>query len=179
MKIIFTAVLILSTCFIRAQPLKPYLAIVETSGGKIKGILCNADGKGLLLDQRESLIKISADEIRSVKIRKIKNRYRAKHFMSYSSLDESNSEKNVFGERVRKANEKEPTLKEEVNGRVGVLIVNGLVNILVMPFHLINPSVYNAEYKEKGKFSRDVIHVAAYSIFYQVHPAFLNSLAKQ
>ena len=91
--------------------------------------------------------------------------------MDYDSWDENNFERDLGGNKVRKWNQKEPTLEEEVAGRLGNTLVNGILNLLVAPFHAINPAIYSTS---EVKFKDEVNNLSGYCLFYQYYPDMLK-----
>jgi hypothetical protein len=165
-------VLLISAFFIaKANPVKPYLAIVHTPAGKIKGVLYYIDSTGIVIDPKDGMMKIKATDIKDIKIREFKKKYQVKKFLKYDPWDESNYERTTSGQKVRKNNEKEPTLTEELGGHAGATFINGVLNLLVAPFHAINPAIYTSK---KFVIKDEVSNLSGYCIFYQHYPDMLK-----
>jgi hypothetical protein len=146
------------------------LAIIHTPTGKTKGVLYYIDSTGLVIDPGDGMTKVKAADIERIKIRKYKKNYRIKRFMKYDPWDESNFERDSAGNKVRKRNEKDPTLKDEVAGRLGATITNGIINLLVAPFHAINPAIYSTS---DFMIKDEVSNLSGYCLFYQHYPEML------
>jgi hypothetical protein len=167
--------LLLTSTFIlaKANPVKPYLAVIHTPTGKTKGVLYYIDSTGLIIDPGNGMVKVKASDIERIKIRKFKKNYQIKKFMKYDPWDDSNFERDRAGNKVRKRNEKDPTLKDEVAGRLGATITNGIINLFVAPFHAINPAVYSTS---DFIIKEEVSNLSGYCLFYKYYPECLSCL---
>jgi hypothetical protein len=156
---------------VKANPVKPYLAVIHTPTGKTKGVLYYMDSTGLVIDPGSGMVKVKAADIESIKIREYKRNYRIKKFMKYDPWDESNFERDFSGNKVRKRNEKDPSLEDEIKGRIGTTMVNGIINLLVAPFHAINPAIYSTS---DFRIKDEVSNLSGYCLFYQHYPEMLK-----
>ncbi len=69
MKIILIAFLIFSNLKSIAQQIRPYLAVIKTNSGTIKGVLYKVDSAYLAVDGQNGFVTIDSREIESIKIR--------------------------------------------------------------------------------------------------------------
>jgi hypothetical protein len=165
--LLFTTVINITS---QAQQVKPYMVVVTTNVGKERGILYRADSAKVVIDARNGFVNIKTQDIEKIKIKRVKSGdYEIKSYVKYSDWEERNFEKTASGMRMLKPGVKEPTLKEEISRRAGFTIINTFLNIIVLPFHAINPAVNVFRYKSSQEFKSNLDNLNHYSIFYQAN----------
>jgi hypothetical protein len=156
------------------QQIKPYLAVVKTDHGKVKGVLQSIDSNGIVLDTETGFNKIETKSIKSVKIKVVKTPYQPKTYLNYSW---DTAEYNIYqnGKMVNKSGEVEPTLGEQVSISVVTGLLNGVTNLMAIPIQAINSSI--ATYSFKNKLTAEEQQSLSYfSIEYQRSPKSMLAL---
>lgn len=172
--ICFTLCLILSVSLVKAQTIKPYIAIVKTEKGKYKGILQRVDSVKVVLNHDGALIPVPLNEIKTVQIRTVKKGYQG---FSLIKIGEDRAEEykmDASGKMVDKWGKEEPTFKEDVSATVFSVIFTALGNAIALPIHAINPNVARFKWREKDPIQ--VNELSYYSVYYQANPNVLAEL---
>ncbi|MBC7914315.1 MAG: hypothetical protein H7Y07_09345 [Pyrinomonadaceae bacterium] len=159
-----------------AQPIKPFITVVKTASGNVRGVLYKVDSAHVFIDSKNGFITINSNEIQSIKIREVKKKYQVKKVFKYDKWDESNFEENGYSVPVRKWGEKDPTLKEEITGKVGTSLMNALVNVIAWPIHAINPGIARVKFNDEKKYADQAEMLSDYSVYYQANPNMLKEL---
>lgn len=159
--------LLCSVGITKAQTIKPYIAIIKTDSGKVKGILYTANADYLVVDAGNGFKTIKTSIIKSVKIREIKKEYQVKKLVKYDPYSEDNYVKGPNGVPVRKWGEKDPTIGDEVFGHVGGSFFNIIGNLIAAPIHSINPSLAKFKFKPNQIDSTQIQSLSYYTINYQ------------
>ena len=167
--ILITVFALCSVIQLNAQT-KPYLAIIKTNSGTVKGIFYKVDSSFILIENREGFTSVNTNDIKSIRIRTAKKNYRLKKVFKYNPYDDSNYERNINGYRVRKWGERDPTLKEQINEHVATGMLNVAANVILFPLHLINPYVAKVRLKTSESRYREFQTLDSYSIYYQENP---------
>ncbi len=149
---------------------KPYLAVVKTNAGSVKGVFYKIDSSQILIDTKQGFTAVQIQEIKKIEIRKAKKNYRLKKVFKYKPYDDSNYELDINGNRVRKWGEEDPTLKEQIAAHVGTGMLNLATNIILFPLHSINPNVQKVCIKNPLNPYQELEPLASYSIYYQENP---------
>lgn len=174
-----TLICCIAIIFANAQQVKPYLTTVKTKTSTVKGILYKVDSTGLLVATSDSLFKIPAEDVKSIKIRTPKKKAEVIRFLTYDPWSENNFEKRPDGLTVRKWGEKDPTLGEEISGHVATTLINVAGNVIAAPIQAINPSIANFKIKgDLNVFSRYQNDLKFFSVYYQSDPNQVAELQK-
>ncbi|WP_316802756.1 hypothetical protein [Pedobacter nototheniae] len=177
--LILLAFLFLVTIGLKAQTIKPYIAIVKTNYGKEKGILRQVLNDVLILEQGDSLKTIKATDIKNIRIRVTKKPYSIITPLKYEPMGENEYTKDIQGNKVRKDGKQDPPLEEQIAGHVFFTMANVAVNMFAAPIHAINPSIneikINQDLKKYAEFRYEL---TLYSIYYQYNPDDQGELAK-
>lgn len=171
---LFFILLLFTATASQAQPIKQYSVVIYTPTGKAKGIFYRADSGQLIIDTHDGSKAIKTGNIERIKVRKVKRAYQVKRFVKYADWEVDYSKTNSYGNRVDKNGREAPTLEEEIQTKVGNTFVNAILNMLVAPFHAINPAVNTFEYKSQQEYANQLDDLNYYSIFYQRHPVFIK-----
>ncbi|RZK69506.1 MAG: hypothetical protein EOO92_21940 [Pedobacter sp.] len=115
-----------------------------------------------------SFVSITTASVTSVKIREIKKRYKGKDYASYN-WDTSAYNQVQNGKRVDKWGNEEPDFKDQLAMSAFGEFFNGVINVIALPIHAINPSIANYNFKPKAT-KADQESLSYFSIDYQVNP---------
>ncbi len=126
---------ILITCFIgmgkiaaHAQ-VKPYIAIINTGSDVFKGILYHVTPDSIGIQKDKNILFFKAAAIKTIKVKELKRGFRYKKFLSYDPQNEKNYQKVTHKMvPVRKWGEKDPTIEEELSGRIITSFYNTALN---------------------------------------------------
>lgn len=159
-----------------AQQIKPYLAVVKTTGATYKGVLQKVDSNYLVLDCDTGFAKVDAKSIKAIKVKVVKTPYQPKTYLRYSwNLEEYNLYRD--GKWYNKNGIAEPSLGDHIVGEVGTGVINGLTNAFAIPIKAINSSI--AKYKVKNELTLTQQQSLKYfSIDYQRSPQSLLDLKR-
>jgi hypothetical protein len=151
---------------------KPYMAIIHTDGHVHKGILFDVTPDSIGVQKDKEVVFLQAANIKTIKVKEVKRGFRYKNFMNYDPQNEKNYQK-VTNKMVpvRKWGEKDPTIEEELSGRIITSFYNTALNSVFASIGLMNGSsnVINVNfdcnvYKENAK------KLFYHSIAYQQNP---------
>lgn len=172
--IYFMLIFFLSFTLLKAQGVKPYLAIIKTGKAKYKGILQRVDSVKVVLNHDGDLIPVLLNEIKTVQIRTVKKGYKG---MSFIKIGEDRAEEykmNAAGKMVDKWGKEEPGLKEDAAATVFSVVFTALANAVALPIHAINPNVAWFNFNKLGV--NKINELSYYSIYYQANPNVLAEL---
>ena len=77
---------------------------------------------------------------------------------------------------MRKWGEKDPTLEQEITGKVGTSLINALVNVIALPIHAINPGIARFKFNAGKKYADQVETLSNYSVYYQTNQNIIKEL---
>ena len=172
--IYFTLIFFFSITLVKAQSIKPYMAILKTVNGKYKGILYKVDSVNAILNHDGEFIKVPLKEIKTVQIRTVKKGYKG---MSFIKIGEDRAEEykmNTAGKMVDKWGKEEPGLKEDAAATAYSVVFTTLANAIAMPIHAINPNL--ARFNFNKTYQNKLNELSYYSIYYQANPNVLAEL---
>ena len=168
----------LITCFIMAGTLKisaqvkPYIVIVHTDADVCKGILYQVTPDSIGVKKDESVVFFKADAIKQIKVKELKRGFRYKNYLSYDPYNEKNYQK-VAKKMVpvRKWGEKDPTMEEELSGRIITSFYNTAMNSVFASLGLMNGSLNTIKVNYDAiKYKENVKALTYHSIMYQQQP---------
>lgn len=158
---------------------KPYIAIINTGNKVFKGVLYNVTPDSIGVQKNDKVVFFKAANIKSIKIKVLKRGFRYKKYLSYDPYNEKNYEK-VSNKMVpvRKWGEKDPTIEEELSGRIITSFYNTAINGVFASIALINGSLGTIDVNyDVNKYKESVKSIKYHSIAYQKNPgAELQSL---
>ena len=177
--IYFMLIFFLSGTLLKAQGVKPYIAIVKTKADVIRGVLYKVDSASVVMIVEGSPVTLPVDQIKTIKIRTPKKEASIIQFLKYDPWNADNFEKRADGAIVRKWGEKDPTLGEEVGGHVVTTMVNITGNIIAAPIQAINPSIANFKINgDAAKYSQHQTDLDYFSVYYQQNTNLTTELQK-
>jgi hypothetical protein len=152
--------------------IKPCIAIINTGNDVFKGVLINVTPDSIGLKKNAEVVFFKADEIKTIKLKELKRGFRYKKYLSYDPYNEKNYQK-VSNKMVpvRKWGEKDPTIEEEISGRIITSFYNVAINGVFASIGLINGSLSNINVNYNPiKYKENAKALSYYSIAYQTNP---------
>jgi hypothetical protein len=176
--ILLTLFLFFCLASVNGQQIKPYLAVVKTTAGKYKGVLQKVDTGRVMILNPSGLVTIAAKDIEYVKIRVLKRGYVVKdYFANVKTKEEYHLDRN--GRMVDKWGHEAPTVNEEVSTSILTVFFMGLVNVIALPIHAINPNLTQFSIqRDTTKYREQLQELSYYSIYYQNNPDTRNELLR-
>jgi hypothetical protein len=153
--------------------IKPFIATIHTGKDVFKGVLYEVTNDSIGVKKDAQVVYFCPDEIKTIKLREIKRGIRYKKFLNSDSYSEKSFQK-VSRKMVpvRKWGEKDPTIEEELSGRIITSFYSTAINGVIASIGLMNGSTntinvnYNKENYQAGAKS-----LAFHSVLYQRSPA--------
>jgi hypothetical protein len=180
---ISTAILCSVALNVSAQ-VKPYLAIVRTSGETIKGVLYQVSPDSICIKTDQSKISFCPTMVKSIKIKEISKNSKYLTYLGQDSYQARYLKVSKKMKPVRTWGEKTPTIEEELSGRIITGVYNAALNGIASSFRLMNGNskFLNVNY-DKLSYNRELNSLSAYCLQKQlgnqvVNNASFQSLAK-
>ncbi|WP_129717781.1 hypothetical protein [Pedobacter sp. SYP-B3415] len=164
---ILTALFVLSSFYLKAQSLKAYHITVKTTRHRLTGVLQKIDTSTVVLQTRSGLVSVPVAGITKIIIREQKKAFRSKRVLTYDPMNEEAYETQPNGPRKRKDGQEDPTPGQQLAGHVSTGVLNGMINLLRLPFHAINPALAKVKIREHTLPERIARELNFYSIAYQ------------
>jgi len=152
--------------------IKPCIAIINTGDEVFKGVLYNVTPDSIGVKRDANVVFFQADEIKSIKIKELKRGFRYKKYLNYDPYNEKNYEK-VSNKMVpvRKWGEKDPTIEEELSGRIITSFYNTAINGVFASIGLMNGPLNNIKVDYNPlKYKENLKALSYHSISYQLNP---------
>jgi hypothetical protein len=148
---------------------KPYIAVINTGNDVFKGVLYNVTPDSVGVKRDSEVVFFKASAIKSIKLKELKRGFRYKKYLSYDPYNEKNYQK-VSNKMVpvRKWGEKDPTIEEELSGRIITSFYNTAINGVFASIGLVNGclSTIKVNY-DANKYKENAKNLAYHSISYQ------------
>lgn len=152
--------------------IKPCIAIINTGDEVFKGVLYNVTADSIGVKRDVNVVFFQAGEIKSIKIKELKRGFRYKKYLDYDPYNEKNYEK-VSNKMVpvRKWGEKDPTIEEELSGRIITSFYNTAINGVFASIGLMNGALNNIKVDYNPlKYKENLKALSYHSISYQLNP---------
>lgn len=165
---LLTCLIMAGTCKSFAQ-VKPYMVVISTGDDVCKGILYKVTNDSIGVKMNESLVYFKPESIRLIKLKELKRGFRYKKYLSYDPYNEKNYEK-ISNKMVpvRKWGEKDPTMEEELSGRIITSFYNNAINGVFASIGLMNGSLSTIKVNyDASRFKDSVQALSQHSIFFQ------------
>jgi hypothetical protein len=160
-------------CFVGSNvsaQVKPYLAVVRTSGHTIKGVLYKASADSICVKTEESTVFICPTTIKTIKIKEISKNSKYRKYFNYDPYNDRFLKVSRKMKPVRKWGEKDPTIEEELSGRIITEFYNAALNGLASSVKIMNGS---SEYLDvnfnKTTYNKELATLNNYSITKQMN----------
>ncbi|NII83862.1 MULTISPECIES: hypothetical protein [unclassified Pedobacter] len=172
--ICFVLIFFLSCTLLKAQGVKPYIAIIKTEKAKYKGILQRVDSVKVVLNHDGTLIPVLLKEIKTVQIRAVKKDFKGINLIKVGDEDPDEYHTDERGKSVDKFGHEAPDLKDYAAITFYSVIFTAVGNALALPIHAINPNVARFKFNNEG--AKPINELSYYSIYYQANPNVLAEL---
>lgn len=176
---ISTAILCSMALHVSAQ-VKPYLAVVRTSGETIKGILYQVSPDSICLKTDQSRISFCPTKVKTIKIKEISKNSK---YLTYLGQDAYHARYLKVSRKmkpVRKWGEETPTIEEELSGRIITGVYNAALNGLASSFRVMNghSKFLNVNY-DKDSYNRELDNLNVYALEKQLSNQAVDNSSSQ
>ncbi len=157
---------------------KPYMAVINTGSDVFKGILSHVTPDSIGIQNDRDIVFFHAEAIKTIKVKELKRGFRYKQFLNYDLQNEKNYQ-NVTNKMVpvRKWGEKDPTIEEELSGRIITSFYNTALNGVFASISLMSGSLatINVNY-DRHVYQENAKQLFQHSLAYQQNPgAFIKA----
>lgn len=159
MKRLLAAVLPIFICFVcsslKAQ-VKPYLAIIHTNTQTYKGLLYNCSSDSICIKDESNTLSIPADEVNTIELRSLNKNSKYRKYSNYDPYNDRFVKVSRKMVPVRKWGEKDPTIEEELSGRIVTGFYNAALNGIASSLNLLGGSVsfININYSKENYYKQ-------------------------
>lgn len=176
---ISTAILCFVAINVSAQ-VKPYLAIVRTSGETIKGVLYQVSPDSICLKTDQSKVSFCPTMVKSIKIKEISKNSKYLTYLGQDSYQARYLKVSKKMKPVRKWGEETPTIEEELSGRIITGVYNAALNGIASSFRLMNGNskFLNVNY-DKLSYNRELNNLSMYALEKQLSNQAVNNSSSQ
>lgn len=161
---------LIMACILKATAqVKPYIAVINTGKEVFKGVLYAVTPDSIGVKKDAEVVFFKACDIKSIKLKEMKRGFRYKKYLSYDPYNEKNYEKVTHKMvPVRKWGEKDPTIEEELSGRIITSFYNAAMNGVFASIGLVNGSLssVNVNY-DASIYKQQLKNLSYHSILYQ------------
>jgi len=166
-------------CFVGSNvsaQVKPYLAVVRTSGQTVKGLLYQASADSICVKTEESTVFLCPDNIKTIKIKEISKNSKYRKYLNYDPYNDRLLKVSKKMKPVRKWGEQDPTIEEELSGRIITEFYNAALNGLASSVRIMNGSSEFLEVNfDKKTYGKELNTLVNYSIVKQMKPDITGS----
>jgi hypothetical protein len=166
-------------CFFKynaSAQVKPYLAIVHTDRETFKGLLYKASSDSICLKSEKSTLNICASTVKTIELRSVSKNSKYRKYSNYDPYNDRFVKVSKKMVPVRKWGEKDPTIEEELSGRILTGFYNAALNGIASSFSLINGTVSFMKINyDKDNYYKELSSLNYYSIQHQLNPEFTES----
>jgi hypothetical protein len=150
---------------------KPYLAIVHTDQETFKGLLYKASADSICLKNEKSTLNICASSVKTIELRSVAKNSKYRKYSNYDPYNDRFVKVSRKMVPVRKWGEKDPTIEEELSGRIVTGLYNAALNGIASSLSLINGTVsfMNINY-DKENYFKELTNLTYHSIQHQLNP---------
>lgn len=158
---------------------KPYLAIIHTNKETFKGLLYNASADSICIKDEQNTMFICATEVNTIEIRSINKNSKYRKYSNYDPYNDRFVKVSKKMVPVRKWGEKDPTIEEELSGRIVTGFYNAALNGIASSLNLFGGSVSFMEINyKKENYYKQLANLNYHSIEHQLNPE-LNESTQQ
>jgi hypothetical protein len=173
MKKLLILVLPVVFCFLnydaKAQ-VKPYLAIIHTNNETFKGLLYKASADSICIKDEQNTMFICASEVKTIEIRSINKNSKYRKYSNYDPYNDRFVKVSKKMVHVRKWGEQDPTIEEELSGRIVTGFYNAALNGLASSLNLLGGSVSFMEINyNKESYYKQLTNLNYHSIEHQLN----------
>jgi hypothetical protein len=156
---------------------KPYLAIIHTNNETFKGLLYKASPDSICIKNELNTLFICASEVKTIEIRSINKNSKYRKYSNYDPYNDRFVKVSKKMVHVRKWGEQEPTIEEELSGRIVTGFYNAALNGLASSLNLLGGSVSFIEINyNKENYNKQLANLNYHSIEHQVKPELNQSM---
>jgi len=164
---LLTCLLIVSKLRSSAQ-VKPCMALINTGKEVFKGVLYQVTPDSIGVKGDTSLVFFKPGEIKNIKIKEIKG-FEYKKYLNYEPKSYDKFSTKMVP--VRKWGEKDPTIEEELSGRIITSFYNTALNSLTSSWGFMNKSLANIKINYDERIYKEEFKDLTYrSLAYQLDP---------
>ncbi len=166
-------------CFFKydaSAQVTPYLAIVHTDKDTFKGLLYKASADSICLKNEKSTVNICASSVKTIELRSVAKNSKYRRYSNYDPYNDRFVKVSRKMVPVRKWGEKDPTIEEELSGRILTGFYNAALNGIASSLNLISGTVsfMNINY-DKENYYKELTNLNYHSIQHQLDPEFTES----
>lgn len=148
---------------------KPYMAVVNTGKQVFRGVLYQVTADSIGVKKEASIVFFKPCSIKNIKLREIKKGSKYMKYLTSDLYNERNYEK--FTHKmvpVRKWGEKDPTIEEELSGRIISSFYSAAFNGLSASLGFMRGNLANIDVDyDAAKYKEEFKNLASRSILYQ------------
>jgi len=147
-----------------AQQAKPYIAVVNTGNESFKGVLYQVCKDSLGIKRDNGIFFFKGEDIKSITLKEIKKGSKYKAYLGYNSNYNEKRYEKVSNKMVpvRKWGEKDPTIEEELSGRILTGIYSSAINSIG---NLLSGSLNTIEVNyNKEKYAQESLALVCHCI---------------
>ena len=168
---LLSALMCLTLTSVYAQ-VKPYLAIVKTDQETFKGVLYEAAADSICLKTDKTTIYIASANVKSINLKEIKKNSKYRKFLNYDPYNDRFVKVSKKMVPVRKWGDNDPTIEEELSGRIVTCVYNTALNSVTSTMSSIfNGSVRFIEIDySASKYKSELTALNIHALRYQAEP---------
>ncbi|MDB5021361.1 MAG: hypothetical protein JWQ28_2488 [Pedobacter sp.] len=182
MKKLLIILLPIIVCFFNntaSAQVKPYLAVIHTNNETFKGLLYKASADSICIKDEQKTLFICAAEVKTIEIRSINKNSKYRRYSNYDPYNDRFVKVSKKMVPVRKWGEKDPTIEEELSGRIVTGFYNAALNGIASSLNLFGGSVSFMEINyNKENYYKQLANLNYHSIEHQLNPE-LNESTQQ
>jgi len=159
---------------------KPYLAVVRTSGETIKGVLYQVSPDSICLKTDQAKRSFCPTAVKSIKIKEINKNSKYLTYLGQDSYQARYLKVSRKMKPVRKWGEETPTIEEELSGRIITGVYNAALNGIASSFRIMNGnSKFLTINYDKLSYNRELNSLSAYSLEKQLSNQAVDNSSSQ
>lgn len=174
MKRLLVTILPIILCFVQSSlkaQVTPYLAIVHTNTQTYKGLLYNCSSDSICLKDELSTLSIPASEVNTIELRSVNKNSKYRKYSNYDPYNDRFAKVSKKMVPVRKWGEKDPTIEEELSGRIVTGFYNSALNGIASSLNLLGGSVSFIKINySKENYYKEFATLSYHSIQHQLDP---------
>lgn len=150
---------------------KPYLAIIHTNNETFKGLLYKASADSICIKDEQNTQFICASSVKSIELRSINKNSKYRRYSNYDPYNDRFVKVSKKMVPVRKWGEQDPTIEEELSGRIVTGFYNAALNGIASSLNLFGGSVSFMEINySKENYYKQLANLNYHSIEHQLNP---------
>jgi hypothetical protein len=174
MKKLLVTILPLFLCLLHSNvkaQVTPYLAIIHTNTQTYKGLLYNCSSDSICLKDELTTLVIPASDVNTIELRSINKNSKYRKYSNYDPYNDRFVKVSRKMVPVRKWGEKDPTIEEELSGRIVTGFYNAALNGIASSLNLLGGSVsfIKINYSKENYF-KELAKLSYHSIQHQLDP---------